>query len=880
MVAANESRLRATLTRREDIIDRALFDVFPDNPDDPRATGVRNLVASLDEVLRTGKPHRMELQKYDIRTPDGRFEERYWHPLNSPVFDAAGKLIYIIHRVEDVTEQVITRRHTSQLRESEERYRLLADMIPQHIWTTDPAGYHGWFSRRWHEFTGTTFDDTKGEGWLKYLHPDDRDRTLARWQHSLRTGDPYSVEYRFRRADGEYCWFLGQAMPRRDDAGRIIEWFGTLTDISEQKQLGRVRERLLAREQEAREKVTTILESITDAFFAVDREWRFTYVNREAERLLKRSREELLGQSVWHEYTDAVGSTFQREYRRAMEEQTTVRFEEYYAPLGMWLDVRAYPSPGGLSVFFRDETPRKRTEQTLRESEERFRALAQNASVGIFVIDEESRIEFANPAVERIFGFALPEMLGQRLDMLMPEDQRPRHDAGVRRYLETGKRNIRWEGVELPGRTRDGRIVPLEISMGEFERAGRHYFTGIARDITERKQAEAAMRESEERFRTLGNSIPQLAWMADARGWIFWYNDRWHDYTGTTLEEMEGWGWRKVHHPEFVERVVEKIRHAFENGVPWEDTFPLRSRTGEYRWFLSRALPIRDAEGHVVRWFGTNTDVTDEMNAAAERERLLEREREARADAERRREELERVTESRARLMRGFSHDVKNPLGAADGYAQLLEDGIYGELPDTQRDSVKRIRRSIQRSLHLIHELLELARAESGQIELERIPCNVAGLVRESAEDFRAQAVAAGLALEVNTMDRIDAHIDPARVRQILSNLLSNAVKYTRSGSVSVKADRRNDGGPRAGEWIAISVTDTGPGIPPEKQQMIFQEFTRLDPGAQQGAGVGLAISRRIARLLGGDITVESLVDHGSTFIFWLPASDPPVSQR
>src|SRR5712672_56557 len=126
-----------------------------------------------------------------------------------------------------------------------------------------------------------------------------------------------------------------------------------------------------------------------------------------------------------------------------------------------------------------------------------------------------------------------------------------------------------------------------------------------------RKQLARAEAETRERqFRTLANSIPQLAWMADSEGYIFWYNDRWYDYTGTTLKEMQGWGWQKVHHPDEVGRVVERIKVAFATGQPWEDTFPLRSKTGEYRWFLSRALPIFDAEGKVARWFGTNTDIT------------------------------------------------------------------------------------------------------------------------------------------------------------------------------------------------------------------------------------------------------------------------------
>jgi PAS domain S-box-containing protein len=147
----------------------------------------------------------------------------------------------------------------------------------------------------------------------------------------------------------------------------------------------------------------------------------------------------------------------------------------------------------------------------------------------------------------------------------------------------------------------------------------------VRRDSAARDLAEAALREGEMRFSTMANSIPQLAWMADEKGYIFWYNDRWFEYTGTTLEEMAGWGWQKVHHPDHVQRVVNKISGCFQRGEVWEDTFPLRGRDGQYRWFLSRAVPIRDAEGKVLRWFGTNTDITDRQEVEAKLALLSER---------------------------------------------------------------------------------------------------------------------------------------------------------------------------------------------------------------------------------------------------------------
>jgi PAS domain S-box-containing protein len=323
--------------------------------------------------------------------------------------------------------------------------------------------------------------------------------------------------------------------------------------------------------------------------------------------------------------------------------------------------------------------------------------------------------------------------------------------------------------------------------------------------------------------------------------------------------------------PEYRRAVAEGERESVRTMAPFRGEFPARLPNGETRWFEMSSAPRPLDDGRIV-WDGVEIDITARKLAEAERERLLEREREARAESERRRAELERVTESRTRLMRGFSHDVKNPLGAADGYAALLEEGVLGELSEKQRESVGRIRRSIGTALRLIHDLLEVARAEAGQVVVERIEVDVAKIVREIAEDFRAQAEATGSSLEVQTPEPLPVTTDPSRVTQVLANLLSNAVKYAPRGQLTVTAECRRDGdGPRPGEWIAVEVRDTGPGIPPERQEQVFQEFTRLDPDAQQGAGVGLAISRRLARLLGGEITLASEVGRGSTFTLWLP---------
>lgn len=214
-------------------------------------------------------------------------------------------------------------------------------------------------------------------------------------------------------------------------------------------------------------------------------------------------------------------------------------------------------------------------------------------------------------------------MIGNSIRLIVPEELQHEEDdilARIRRGETVASfqtTRIRKSGIRLivsvsvsPVRDISGRVVGA---------------SKIARDVTAEVTARRMLEESEERFRTLADNMHQFAWMADSKGWIFWYNQRWFDYTGTTLEQMQGWGWQGVHHPDYVDGVRERIQRSWDTGEPWEDTFPLLGTNGEYRWFLSRAVPIRDEAGNIVRWFGTNTDIT-EQREREEHNRFLMRE--------------------------------------------------------------------------------------------------------------------------------------------------------------------------------------------------------------------------------------------------------------
>jgi signal transduction histidine kinase len=236
--------------------------------------------------------------------------------------------------------------------------------------------------------------------------------------------------------------------------------------------------------------------------------------------------------------------------------------------------------------------------------------------------------------------------------------------------------------------------------------------------------------------------------------------------------------------------------------------------------------------------------------------------------------ETRKAIAERNRLLRGITHDVKNPLGAADAYAQLLLEVGSTSLSPKEQGWVIRMRRSIHAALGIINELLDLSRVESGEIVIERRPLDLAEVVQEAVEDHEGLARAAGHRMAVRLTD-VPEHVysDPNHLRRILDNLISNAIKHGgRHGYITVRVDSPPPGSvPKVGEWVRVRVSDTGQGIPADEREAIFTEFHRLAGTTADGHGLGLAISRRIARALGGDITVESVVGRGATFTLWVP---------
>jgi PAS domain S-box-containing protein len=385
-----------------------------------------------------------------------------------------------------------------------------------------------------------------------------------------------------------------------------------------------------------------------------------------------------------------------------------------------------------------------------------------------------------------------------------------------------------------------------------------------------RRRAEDELRAQEARFRTLVNAIPQLAWMADRTGACYWFNDRWYDYTGTSFEEVRGWGWHKAHHPDHLQRVLDSMQHSFETGEDWEETYPLRGKDGTYRWFLSRALPIRSEDGSIINWLGTNTDITEQKNAEAERERALALEQQLRSQAE-------RATRARDEVMAIVVHDLRNPMNTILTSATIIgyslekqaEKGVDISNPALAADlktCVEAIQSSVKTMDRLIYDLLDVARMEAGSFSIQPSDVDIGALLEETLKLCQSQARAKGITISAE----IPAGLPPVngdrdRLDQVLSNLLGNAFKFTpEGGRVMVRARKVDDS-------VQITVEDSGPGIPAADLPRIFDRYWRGDRASRDGAGLGLAICKGIVDAHGGNIWVESTVGRGTTFWFTVP---------
>ncbi len=493
----------------------------------------------------------------------------------------------------------------------------------------------------------------------------------------------------------------------------------------------------------------------------------------------------------------------------------------------------------------------------LRESEERIRLSVEAANLGTWDLDLTTDKAVRSLRHDQIWGYTeLQPEWGLEIAMrhVVPEDR-----PGILDAYETGiKKGVLSHENRIVQPNGDIRWIRA-YGHFKYDHEGQPVrVMGVVEDVTERKKTEEALQESEKRFRTLADNMSQFAWIADAEGWIYWYNRRWYEFTGTDLEQMQGWGWTQVHHPDHVDRVLEKISRCFRTGEVWEDTFPLRGKEGEYRWFLSRAVPIRDETGKVLRWFGTNTDITEQRQAEQALRKLaatLEQQvMERTALAETRAMQLQRLAlelsnaedRERKQIALVLHDDLQQYLAAVRFHLQMLSPESPGERTREQiRQIEKLIDESIRRCRTLSHELSPPVLHQSGFL----------AALEWLAEDMKAKH-GFDVALRIRKEAEPETPALASMLFRSVRELLFNSVKHSGRDAAAVEAGVEGDS-------VFVRVEDKGKGCDPG----LFSD------GKARIRGFGLFSIRERLTFVGGRCEIESAPGKGCRITLRIPRS-------
>lgn len=754
---------------------------------------------------------------------------------------------------------------------SEHRLAMLADVSNVDFWTIKPDGSVVLLSdpSRRNEFN---FPGAITEKVVDLIHPEDRTRFIEEWHRAKDSDRRIEVKYRYLIED-EYRWQRARALPIQGESGEIHEWLGVTEDIHD----------------------AILTENGRDRFFDValdltavcDYEAHFKRLGSKWTEVLGWSAEELLASPIIDFLHPDDSKSAQRIMARLKhnhelgEFETRVRTKDGYY---RWVSWRILPFPEEQIIYVSatDITDRRIAEESLRSSEEMYRSILTNAAIGIVQISLEGHINQLNEAFSSMLGYSKSEMLGICYENVCDPSGFPEAIENIKDLL-SGKSKSYRRNTQLI--RRDGSKVwgHITVSLVRDQEGRPAYYIAIVEDISASKAIEDALIESEDHYRFMVDSSPQMPWTANPDGTMTDFSDRWLTLTGLTRDKTDDNSWRNVIHPDDFDALLLKWRHSVTTGTPYEAEHRTRIADGTYRWMRARAVARRDHNGNIIRWYGSTEDIHGQKQFEVGLENLVrERTHEldvANQELTQARDAALAASKSKSVFLANMSHEIRTPMNAVIGLTSLLQTM---QLPPEAHSMIETIAGSGETLLRVIDDILDFSRIEANKLEIERTPVGVDDLATDVVTLFQGHAKARGIILRKSAPDKAMPQVmgDPVRLRQVISNLISNAIKFTTEGEVVLRWSWEFLDGRLLTQ---LEVQDTGVGIPPDRIDAIFESFTQADESTQRqygGTGLGLTISRRLVELMGGTISVKSQLGSGTTFTVQLPFELAPVESE
>jgi PAS domain S-box-containing protein len=604
------------------------------------------------------------------------------------------------------------------------------------------------------------------------------------------------------------------------------------------------------------EKLRTVLETITDLYYTLDREWRFTELNRQAEARFRKSRKELIGKVIWEVYPSAVNSPIYHQLHKALEDMVPVSFEvaSQFIP-GTWFEGHAYPSETGLTVYLRDISDRKQAQITRNL----LAAIVESSDEAIISKDLNGIINSWNQGAERILGYTADEVLGKPITILIPSDRCDEEPA----ILEQIRRGKLVEHYETVRRRKDGTLIDISLSISPIKNE-EGVIVGaskILRDISERKR-----REKEIQFQAhLLGTVEQAVIATDVEGKILYWNSFAERLYGWTAAEAVGANVLDVVSSGSSREMAAEIFSRICQGESWSGEFEVRRKDGTVFPALVTDSPIFKSDGQLVGVVGVSIDITDRKRAEKERAKLLESERQARSEAE-------TANRLKDEFLATLSHELRNPLNVILGYSEVLLRSEEAKRSPLVTRAAEILKRNAKAQSQLVRDLLDLSRLHMGKLSLARQAVSLTSTINNAVETVRGEAAVKEIHLKIQAPDEmlfVDG--DPLRMEQVIWNLLNNAVKFTPPGGI-VTVRLESDG-----DQALLTVEDTGQGIEPSFLPHVFEMFRQGDATSSRrhgGMGIGLALVEQLVQLQDGTVSVSSAgLGQGAQFTIRFPLS-------
>lgn len=525
----------------------------------------------------------------------------------------------------------------------------------------------------------------------------------------------------------------------------------------------------------------------------------------------------------------------------------------------IWVEVNAAPFKNlygkieYIIVIIENIDQRKKAEYTLKQNEIKYKILADNPTIGFAWADDRGFLIESNLAFHKMLGYQKNELLGRHFEeFTFPEDAKKEAELVEKIF----KREINEYQIEKRYINKNKEVfwVDLNLSSVRNEKNEIQYFIGITQNIDARKKAEEALKQSEEQYRFLANTVPQIFWSADENGTVNFFNKKWREFTGLSYEESLNNGWVSALYPEDAASTEKEWYDAVHQGVKYEKELRLMNKEGKYKWFLSKATPLKDAKGNIIKWFGTCIDIHDLKIAIQNLEDAYK--------------ELKKANVDLDNFIYTASHDLKAPVSNIEGLVTYL-DQLLKELyskndrREEVEDLIEMIYQSIAKFRKTIEDLTDVTKAQGNGKSEDLTVINLYDALEE-AKITLMNDLNNSKCVITHQLNAPEIEFSMKDLRSILYNLLSNAIKYRsreRACKIEVKTYYLEDA-------IILEVKDNGIGIEPQNQEGMFQIFRRVHNQKidVEGTGVGLYILKRIMENNNGSIEVESEIDKGSMF--------------